>query len=251
MEKMIRPRRTYFESYSFRYQTSPETILERFAGERRQFVSAVLNHCHTRKIWTSVDIDAILKSYPADRPRIIAALEFFDEKGWIALQAGQTVEVYDIVARAIDIDALTEKMYALFKKKEAREIRRIHRMVEFFEYDGCISSALAAYFGEQLQVERCGHCSYCQSGKAVLPRPAELAPLADFDFEKITAGFVDTIGEPFSEENLTRFLCGVYTPLFSKLKARTLPNFGILENYAFPEVQKWVHSQVKGVAAKV
>ena len=35
--------------------------------------------------------------------------------------------------QAFDIEVMAEKMYALFKKKEALEIKRIHAMVEFFE----------------------------------------------------------------------------------------------------------------------
>jgi ATP-dependent DNA helicase RecQ len=47
-------------------------------------------------------------------------------------------------------------------------------------------------------------------------------------------------GEQFSEVNLTKFLCGIYTPVFSKLKIKKLPHFGILESYPFLEVKNWI-----------
>jgi ATP-dependent DNA helicase RecQ len=240
MEEIIRPKFTYFEEYSFKYKTEPTTILNRFEGERKQFVTAVMNHCHTKKIWTAVDIPAILDSYDTDRQRILAALEYFEEKNWIDLQSRQAVDVYDILTQAFNIDEMAEKMYALFKKKERLEIQRIHNLVDFFESDACISKQLAGYFGEHLAKERCGHCSFCQSGKAVLQTTTELAPLSQFEFKTITAEFTQAVGEQFSEVNLTKFLCGIYTPVFTKLKIKRLPYFGILESYPFLEVKNWI-----------
>ena len=243
MEKIIRPKLTYFEQYSFKYQTDPATITNHFDGERKQFVSAILNHCHTKKIWTDVDTVAILDNYETDRQRIITALEYFDDKGWIALQSRQTVEVYDILTQAFDIDAMAEKMYAMFNKKEGLEIQRIHNMVSFFESDSCISKRLAKYFGEHLEKKRCGHCSFCKTGKAVLQNTAGLNPLSRFEFETITGEFVQAVGEQFTEANLTKFLCGIYTPVFSKYKIKKLPHFGTLENYPFLEVRNWIRAQ--------
>ena len=240
MEKIIRPKLTYFEEYSFKYKTEPTDIISCFKGERKQFVTAVINHCHTKKIWTHVDIPAIRNSYETDRQRILAALEYFDEKDWIELQSRLAVDVYDILTQAFDIDDLAEKMDTLFKKKESVEIQRIHNMADFFESDACISKRLAGYFGEDLQQERCGHCSFCKGGKAVLQKTTALKPLSSFDFSEITTEFFQAIGEQISEVNLTRFLCGIYTPVFSKLKIKKLPHFGIFESYPFLEVKNWI-----------
>jgi ATP-dependent DNA helicase RecQ len=134
-------------------------------------------------------------------------------------------------------------MYALFKKKENLEIQRIHNMVSFFESDTCISKQLAGYFGEHLEKEGCGHCSFCKSGKAVLQTTTELKPLSQFEFKSINSEFTHAVGERFSEVNLTKFLCGIYTPFFSKLKIKQLPYFGILESYPFLEVLNWIRTQ--------
>jgi ATP-dependent DNA helicase RecQ len=245
MEEIIRPKLTYFEEYSFKYKKNATHIISGFEGERKQFIAAVVNHCHTRKVWTQVDIPAILNSYNTDRQRILAALEYFNEKGWIELQSKQAVEVYDILTQAFNIDDMAEKMYALFKKKESLEIQRIHNMVSLFESDACISKQLAEYFGEHLEKERCGHCSFCKSGKAVLQNTTELKPLSQFEFKTITAEFSQAVGEQFSKINLTKFLCGIYTPVFSKLKIKKLPHFGILESYPFLEVKNWITDKNK------
>jgi len=244
MEKIIRPKLTYFEEYSFKYHTEPSNIINRFEGERKQFVKAVMNHCHTRKIWTDVDFATILDSYDTDRQRIVTALEYFDEKGWIELQSRQAMEVYGILTQAFDINVMAEKMYALFKNKEGLEIQRIHNMVSFFESNSCISKRLAEYFGEHLEKERCGHCSFCKTGRSVLQKTTELKPISHFEFKAITGEFMQAVEERFTEVNLTKFLCGIYTPVFSKYKIKKLPNFGILENYPFLEVKNWISERI-------
>ncbi|MGB5421083.1 MAG: RecQ family ATP-dependent DNA helicase, partial [Desulfobacterales bacterium] len=246
MEKVIRPKLTYFEEYSFKFNTEPTTITDNFKGERKEFVTTIMDHCHTRKIWTTADIPDILNNYETDRQRIITALEYFEEKGWIELQSKQEVEVYDILTQSFDLDDLDKKMYALFKKKEHVEIQRIHNMVAFFESEACISRRLAGYFGEYLEQERCGHCSFCKSGMAVLQNTTELKPLSHFVYKEMTDEFIHAVGEQFSEVNLTKFLCGIYTPVFSKLKIKKLPHFGILENYPFLDVKNWIKDKTEG-----
>ncbi len=240
MEGIIRPKLSYFDEYSFRYMTGPSDIISRFNGERHQFVAAVMNHCHTRKIWTTVDIPSILSSYDTDRQRIIAALEYFEEKNWIELQSRQSVDVYDILTQAFHVDGMAEKMVTLFLKKERLEIQRIHTMISFFGSDACISKQLAGYFGEYLEQERCGHCSFCKSGKAVLKHTSALKPLSQFDFSELSGEFIRTVGEQYSEVNLTKFFCGIYTPVFSKLKIKKLPYFSIFEKHPFLEVKSWI-----------
>ncbi len=247
MEGIIRPKLTYFDEYSFKYKTHPSDITSLFIGERHQFVATVMKHCHTRKIWTTVDIPSILSSYDTDRQRIIAALEYFEQRDWIELQSRQSIDVYDILTQAFHLDDMTEKMVALFKQKEHLEIQRIHTMIRFFKSDACISRQLAGYFGEYLEQERCGHCSFCKSGKAVLHNSTALKPLIHFDFDELSGEFIRAVGERFSEVNLTKFLCGIYTPVFSKLKIKKLPHFGILEKHPFLEVKNWISEKVSSI----
>jgi ATP-dependent DNA helicase RecQ len=244
MEKIIRPKLTYFDDYSFKFKAEPATITSHFQGERKQFVDTIMDHCHTRKIWTSVDIPAILASYHTERHRVISALEYFEMKDWIDLQSRQAVDVYDILTQAFDIDSLAEKLAALFRNKEQLEIQRIHKMVGFFESDICLSKQLAGYFGESLEQGRCGHCSFCKTGKAVLQQTTQLKPLSHFDFDTVAGEFIKAADDRFNSVNLTKFLCGIYTPVFSKLRIKKLPYYGMFENYPFLEVKAWADENI-------
>ncbi len=243
LEGIIRPKFVYFDEYSFKYNEGPNLIAQRFQGERRQFVRALFDFCEMKKVWTYLDVSGLLQHYGCERPRVIAALEYFDEHGWIELHAKQALEVYDIMTKAFDIEKTREKMFRLFKAKEAHEIRRIHMMLTFFESETCISKRLAAYFGEHLEQEACGHCSVCKQGKAMIQHTTELTPLADVNFQKVTQEFRAAIAELWSVANVTKFLCGIYTPSFSRRKIKAIPNFGLLEHYPFQDVMQWVHSQ--------
>lgn len=245
MEGIITPKFTYFEEYSFksncqRQQTAD--IINNFKGERKQFVTAIIDQCYTKKTWTYVDIQGILNRYNTDRRRVITALDYFEEKGWIdELQAKQAIEVYDIKTKNFDIEGITEKMCNLFKSKEEHGIQRMHHVIRFFESDSCLSKGLAEYFGENIEKEYCGHCSYCKGGKVTIRKTTKLSPFCDFDFEEVTNEFIRAVGEHFSILNLTKFLCGIYTPVFSKLKIKKLPYFGIFERYPFADVKNWIN----------
>ena len=116
-------------------------------------------------------------------------------------------------------------------------------MIKFFESDTCISKQLVEYFGESFEIGQCGHCSFCKSGKTTLRDTTQLKLLSQFEYNEITHEFIQSIGEGFSDVNLTKFLCGIHTPAFSKQKIKKLQYYGILENYSFLEVKDWVAAE--------
>jgi ATP-dependent DNA helicase RecQ len=246
MEGIIKPRYTRFDEYAFKYRAQPAEILGHFEGERREFVQEVLKGCHSKKVWTYLDMPAILAGYSgADRPRVIAALDYFSEKGWIELQAKQEVEAYEILVRDFDLAALSKKLCGLFAAKESHEIQRIHAMLDFFESDACLSGRLARYFGDEIGTDRCGHCSFCMSGRVAIAQTVKRQPLNAFHFREVTDEFVRKAGRLSSVLNVTKFLCGVSSPALTKLNAKRLSHFGVLERYPFLEVRRWVSDSLK------
>lgn len=238
IKKIIKPLYSYFEEYVFKYLTDSSTIINHFQGERKTFVQAIINNCHSKKVWTNIDINGICSSYNADRQRILTALDYFEEKKWIELSAKQAVEVYEKTDSDFNIESLADELYGLFSKKEKAEITRIHKMISFFEKDSCLSKELAAYFGETLAVEKCGHCSYCESGpvKLIDENPNDTL---DRNFDKSKLENVKLLLRPHdSPENLTRYFCGINTPLFTRLRIKKSNGFASLERYSFHNVKK-------------
>ena len=59
---------------------------------------------------------------------MVAALNYFDEQGWIRLQSRRAIDVFDLMDKRFDIDQLARSMYEKFKNQESREIARIQQM---------------------------------------------------------------------------------------------------------------------------
>lgn len=241
MEGMIHPRYVRFDEYMFKYRVDPGEIIEKFDGERKIFVQQVLDHCTTKKVWTYVDTQAIVRDYAkAKRERIIAALEYFSEQGWIELQSKQAIEGYDILKRDVDAVQITDKMYRLFQAKEKQEIQRIHNLIKFFESSSCLSIRLARYFGEEIAKNRCEHCSYCKTGPSVMARSIDLPPLSAYNYSELTGDLIEIAGEQVSKLMVAKYLCGISSPALIRLRARTLSHYGYLEKYPFLQVKQWV-----------
>jgi ATP-dependent DNA helicase RecQ len=180
MAGVLEPRYSYFEQLPFKFLQESEWILSRFQGERRELLRAIFEHSRTAKIWTRPDIRAVTDSYGTDKRRVLLALEYLDEKGWIELQRQRSVEVFAVLKRAFDVEEQSERLYRIMKERESYELERIRRMVGFFESETCLSSRLSAYFGQE-GVEACGRCSVCISGKATLETTIGRPPLHTFD----------------------------------------------------------------------
>ncbi len=69
------------------------------------------------KVWTQVDINAILQNYPTQRQRIIVALEFLEQQNLIKLRSKQAVERFDILQKQFDLSVVADRMYQLFEEK--------------------------------------------------------------------------------------------------------------------------------------
>ncbi len=240
IKKVISPKYSYFEEYSFKYLQDEQTIIDQFRGERKEFVRLVLQNCQSKKIWTTVDMESLVDGHRVDRKRILAALDYFDDKKWIDLTASQAVEVYTVLDPDFDPEILGDALYTLFKDKEESEIARIHHMIRFFEEDSCYSRRLAAYFGEDLTTDECGHCSFCSGETVVMTGEDNREDLESLDKNVLTAEALSLLQEDGDANNLARFLCGLTSPLFTRLKLKKLNAFGVLEQYPFRQVEEWL-----------
>lgn len=240
---IIAPRYAYFAEYRFKYLLETEALLAKFDGERRQFVEALISTSQRARTWCTVDFDQLYGEHQAERGRVIKALDYFQEKGWIELESKQMTEVYALLDPAFDPAALSAELHGYFSQQEASEIRRIHAMLALFASEQCLSQRLAAYFGDANAPQQCGHCSVCRGQVAHLPAPPALPPLAEQDVHGLCDGFMrkhqELKGREPSAECLTRFLCGISVPLFTKLKARQLSGFAALGDYPYAEVRDW------------
>jgi ATP-dependent DNA helicase RecQ len=244
LQGLTAPQYSYFADYRFKYIREPEALIEAFEGERRQFVEAIVETSVRARTWCTVNFDRLHREYRAERGRVIAALEWFHERGWIELESKQMTEVYRRLQNEMDIEALSAALHRYFQEKEQAEVARTHAMLDLFASDRCLSRRLAEWFGDTQAPEHCGHCSVCRGAVAILPAPAALPPLDRQSPEALCGAFreqyMTSRGRVPSVESMTRFLCGLSTPAFTRLKARSLPGFAALEAYPYAQVRTWL-----------
>jgi ATP-dependent DNA helicase RecQ len=146
---IIAPRYSYFAEYRFKFLLTAEQIVQRFEGERRQFVQALMETSSKARTWATVNFDAMFQQYQADRGRVVTALDYFQEKGWIELESKQMTEVYSLLDTDFDLDSLSGELHAHFAHHERTEVARVHAMLDVFSSEQCLSHRLARYFGDE------------------------------------------------------------------------------------------------------
>ncbi|KRP59849.1 RecQ family ATP-dependent DNA helicase [Pseudomonas trivialis] len=249
LKGVIAPRYAFYAEYRFKYLIEPQALLARFSGERQQFVAAIIQVCKRAKTWATVDFDTLYQQHGAERNRVVKALDYFQEQGLIELESKQMTEVYSLLNTDFDPQALSVELYTGFKHHEVTEVARIHAMLDLFATEHCLGQRLAQYFGDDQAPQRCGHCSVCHGHIAHLPPPPSLAPLVDKNFMGLCGDFIhrhhEHTGDLPGAERLTRFLGGISVPLFTRLKARSVPGFAALEDYPYAEVREWAEAHLQ------
>ncbi|ABZ76781.1 ATP-dependent DNA helicase, RecQ family [Shewanella halifaxensis HAW-EB4] len=244
MLRVIKPKYSYFADYRFKILCPIEEILSKFDPQRQAFISAVIESSDKAKLWYSANFNALEQVLPDSRDRAIKALDYLHQKQLIELQSKQLTQVYDIYSANIN-DSLAARLFERFSTKEHSEITRINQLVDFFDSDHCLSLQLAQYFADPHLTGPCGHCSVCLGKVARLPAPQALKPLTDFYFNDICREAIEKLAKQLSPVLLSRFLCGLTTPIFTKLKLRQVKGFAQFEHYRFADVLVWVEANLE------
>ncbi|PSU35739.1 RecQ family ATP-dependent DNA helicase [Photobacterium lutimaris] len=241
MAQIIEPQYTYFADYRFKLLVDQQFIINQFQGERQSFVSHIFACSPKARTWHTVDFDALWQTAHTERNRVVAAIDYFSEKGWIALESKQMTDVYRVNKPNFDIKEEAARLYQLFKAKEQSEIARLDNMLAFFESPQCLSHELASYFADHQAPSQCGHCSVCRGSVAQLPFDTQLAEVSENMLKAWCDPFISACPTAPSAAAITRFLCGMTSPLHNTIKARQLSGFGKMEHYPFQQTLTQIH----------
>ncbi len=245
---IIKPTYSYFAEYKFKFLIPEAEVVEYFKEERRDFIRALFSTADRAKIWSSVNFDALNQHYASDRQRVLKAINYLDEKGMIELQSKQMTQVYQILDSQFDEQALTVTLSARFTDKEVSEVARINELVALFTSSQCLSRQLAHYFADEQMIQDCGVCSACRGEPAIFPPALYVKPLNEYDFNQVCSAAVAKLDTACTPVLLARFLCGLTTPMFTKLKMRSCPGFAQFEKYRFADVKSWATTNLPRMA---
>ncbi|WP_298773924.1 ATP-dependent DNA helicase RecQ [uncultured Shewanella sp.] len=244
IEGVISPLYSYFAEYKYKLVATKTQLEACFKGERFVFVNAIIDTSKQAKLWYTLDLTALQQAYPCERARVLTALDYMDNKGMIELQTKQMMQVYQVHSFDVSIEVLCARLFEKCHLKEQNEVARIHELVAFFCSDKCLNLQLAEYFSDPHLHQPCQHCCVCHGKVAVLPSLPDLPVLKSYDFSTMTFDARTRLAEQSSAVLLSRYLCGLTTPIFTKHKLRATSAFASLEKYPFSQVLNWVNSEL-------
>ncbi len=241
---VLTPSRSYYAQTRFKLMQDRDALLALVKGEPRQFAELILNHCTKGRTWWQPDIEAIEQASGSDRSRILRALEYFESRQMIQVEQSNRREVWRVDRQRLLQPGLAESLTAHFQAMEDREIARLARLVTFFESPGCLTAALAAHFGDTRAPKQCGHCDGCRGtlGRLAEPSTASMPPRAEIarSLAALDQRFASEGLPPASLTQQVRFLAGLHGPVFTMLKARTLPGFGACGRHRYADIRAQV-----------
>ncbi len=241
LKGVLTPLYAYFAEFKYKFIAEQQDILEAFDGERREFLAAIFKHSRVKKIWAEPDFDALLANYQCQRSRVVTALEYLQEKQWIALETKKMTEVYQVNQSKLASAKLVYELAEYFLQKEQAEVKRIAALVRFFELESCLNRNLALYFDDHQVPENCGHCSVCQGKRAKLSYSQTFRLPEDSVLKDYIQGFVHHMAEKghsqLSVTTICHFLAGLMVPIFSRNKVKQLAGFASCEQLRFSDIR--------------
>ncbi len=244
LEGVLRPAYSYYAEYRYKLLVSENQLLARFKGERLSFIQAILHSSDKARTWASLNFEKLSVLYHSPRSRVITAIDYLAQQGFIELQNKQMTLVYHVTEKTIDND-LKRRLLQRFLEKEQSEIQRIHFLIDFFSSERCLNLQLAEYFSDPKLKGACLHCSVCAGNIALMPEQDKLCLLNEFDFYTLSQDIQKELGLQNSATLIARFFCGLNTPIFKRLKVRKFSAFAQFSQYRFAQVKKWVEAHMK------
>ncbi|MDX2321443.1 MAG: RecQ family ATP-dependent DNA helicase [Moritella sp.] len=244
MQGIIKPLYSYFAEYRFKFLKDPVQILNQFSDEKRVFIEEIFNASPAKRTWATVNFERMSEGYQEQRSRVITALEFLHERNNIVLESKLMTDVYQILNSRFDSQQLAATLHQQFATKETSEIKRVHAVGQYIQSSQCLSKGLSTYFGDDNAPAQCGTCSVCQGRIARLPLPTTMPALPAQQVQALSQAFISACDKPPTPVLITRFLCGISTPLFMKMKAKKISNFAALQAYPYQQVLTLLNNSI-------
>lgn len=235
---IVRSEGFYYSDIRFAPTCSSGEILSRYSGPRAEFLRNMFSCCTLAKKWVTLDIERAIPATGFGRPVILRALDDLQSKGLVELQMAGYRQRFRRLQQTVDRETLCRQLHAVFVEHEQMEIDRINDMLMYAQHDGCLTSRLLRYFGEDL--DECGHCGICLGDAAAQPRERSVPKIADFNLDGFAALVEEHPGSLSRPRQQARFLCGLNSPAVSAERTlRGNPLFGRLSAIPFANVLEY------------
>lgn len=230
-----------YDRFRYRLIASEEDILARLPqSEPRKLMKGLFAASKKARIWFTVEAEKVAAKLNVPRDRIVKALDWLANQELVELKAEGLLHRYRRL-RTADVEALTDDLYERVLAREQAELGRLAAVIDLAASNNCQVQALSRHFSDPTPADPCGHCEHCLTGPIALERTAEIETDApNWELAMRLKAEQSALDDP---RILARFLCGVRSPLLTRLKLTKHALFGCCEAVPFGKVmQKAVNS---------
>jgi len=224
-----------YDTYKLKPLVTSKQILAHFSGERRDFVAGMLSCLTKGRTWFLLNMAVAARRLRCERERLVKAVEYLSEQGWIEVQVSDLVHGYQKLRSLGDTELLADALYQRLVEREAAEVTRLDDVFALAQAGGCLAQRLSQHFGETLSQD-CGRCTFCLGeGNLEIPPIAVrgIGSGAKAAVQQLWKKYPDHLSDPRSR---ARFLCGLSGPAFTRSKLSRDSNFGICNRVPFSKV---------------
>lgn len=233
----------FYNEYKFQPLVPGAAMLAKFPPERATFLKRIFQCAETAVSWWKLDLQYVMRTTGEPRERIVSALNFLEEQGYLTLQVAGVRQAYRLKHGVADLAAVVEKITARFADREERDIGRIQEILRFATCEGCRTHYLLQYFGESRE-GNCGHCDRCAGQPAGRLPVTHRRGLGERDEETIDDLRRKRYAALETPRQMTRFLCGLGSPRATREKLNKHPLFGAWAGRPFREVLNFVEGRM-------
>src|SRR5207237_1029482 len=115
---ILRQRTPFYGSYKIKAHIPVREITGKFEGERVCFVEDIFAHAREGRTWYTLDVARAAQMMKQDRSRLVRALEYMEQQGWVELDVAELRHQYSFVARPARLQELIADLTNRFHQRE-------------------------------------------------------------------------------------------------------------------------------------
>jgi ATP-dependent DNA helicase RecQ len=127
----------FYAGYKVRLQEPISKLLERFQGERAEFVKAIFEQSKLGREWYTIDPESLAGQLGQERDRVIKAIDYLGEKSWAEIQVSDARQQYTSLLEKPDLESFVDKLMEKFSLREQQETKRIQQVLQLISNPGC------------------------------------------------------------------------------------------------------------------
>src|SRR6185437_1447848 len=120
----------FYTEYKYQAQRSLKEVFAEFDPARAEFLHRIFSQSRHAKTWSSLHLDEISRSLGEPRQRLVAAVNFLEERGAIKLQVAGVRQGYRVLRRDYDPTVLAQTMVDRFANRERRDVERLRQVLK-------------------------------------------------------------------------------------------------------------------------